>query len=390
MLAICTFFVSSYMLLNIMVIEPAINDHTTNEIKGLLISEPDTPDKPKSKPTDGSDGVLPDFEKLLATNPDTVGWITVPNTVIDYVVVQPQEPKDPEYYLHRDFYGNYSKYGTIFMDYRSKLDSKNLILHGHHMQDGRMFANINYFDDLDFYKKTPVFTFNTLYEKNKWKIISVFKTNTLEWQGEFFNYLRGSFNGDYDFLNFVYELRARSIIDCPVSVNENDTIVTLSTCNYDMEDFRLVVVARKVRDGEDEAVDVSKAKLNPEPLYPDAWYYTYGGNKPTVTSFQDAFNNKKIDWYDGNGKWTSKDDEELHKLLIEGKQNAGRMMKEYLKGRNYLPEQQAEIDEIIQKYKQQIEEASKASMVNDLYAQAIAELDRVRCRDRRRSRQTCR
>jgi len=381
MLAICTFFVSSYMLLNIMVIEPAVNDHTTNEIKGLLVSEADTPDKPKSKPKDGSDGVLPDFEKLLATNPDTVGWVTVPNTVIDYVVVQPQEPKDPEYYLHRDFYGNYSKYGTIFMDYRSKLDSKNMILHGHHMQDGRMFANLNYFDDLKFYKKTPVFTFNTLYEKNKWKIISVFKTNTLEWQGEFFNYLRGSFTGDYDFLNFVYELRARSIIDCPVSLNENDTIVTLSTCNYDMEDFRLVVVARKVRDGEDETVDVSKAKFNPEPLYPDAWYYTYGGSKPTITSFQDAFNNKKIDWYDGNGKWTSKDDEELQRLLIEGKQNAGRMMKEYLKGRNYLPEQQAEIDEIIEKYKKQIEEASKASMVNDLYAQAIAELDRIRTKE---------
>ena len=381
MLAICTFFVSSYMLLNIMVIEPAVNDHTTNEIKGLLVSEADTPDKSKSKPTDGSDGILPDFEKLLATNPDTVGWVTVPNTVIDYVVVQPQEPKDPEYYLHRDFYGNYSKYGTIFMDYRSKLDSKNMILHGHHMQDGRMFANLNYFDDLEFYKKTPVFTFNTLYEKNKWKIISVFKTNTLEWQGEFFNYLRGSFTGDYDFLNFVYELRARSIIDCPVSLNENDTIVTLSTCNYDMEDFRLVVVARKVRDGEDETVDVSKAKFNPEPLYPDAWYYTYGGSKPTITSFQDAFNNKKIDWYDGNGKWTSKDDEELQRLLIEGKQNAGRMMKEYLKGRNYLPEQQAEIDEIIEKYKKQIEEASKASMVNDLYAQAIAELDRIRTKE---------
>lgn len=381
MLAICTFFVSSYMLLNIMVIEPAVNDHTTNEIKGLLVSEADTPDKPKSKPKDGSDGVLPDFEKLLATNPDTVGWVTVPNTVIDYVAVQPQEPKDSEYYLHRDFYGNYSKYGTIFMDYRSKLDSKNMILHGHHMQDGRMFANLNYFDDLEFYKKTPVFTFNTLYEKNKWKIISVFKTNTLEWQGEFFNYLRGSFTGDYDFLNFVYELRARSIIDCPVSLNENDTIVTLSTCNYDMEDFRLVVVARKVRDGEDETVDVSKAKFNPEPLYPDAWYYTYGGSKPTITSFQDAFNNKKIDWYDGNGKWTSKDDEELQRLLIEGKQNAGRMMKEYLKGRNYLPEQQAEIDEIIEKYKKQIEEASKASMVNDLYAQAIAELDRIRTKE---------
>ena len=383
-LAICTFVVSTYMLLNILFIEPAINDHTTSSIRELLVSTDEGESSNTKKKKDGTEGVLSDFSKLLAANSDTVGWITVPNTVIDYVVVQsPQDAQavangeDP-YYLYRDFYGNYTKYGSVFLDYRSTLDSKNMILHGHHMQDGRMFANLMYYNELDFYKQSPVFTYNTLYEKSKWKIISVFKTNTQKWQGEVFNYLRGSFSSDYDFLNFVYELRMRSFIDCPVDVNEHDTIVTLSTCCYDFDDFRFVVVARKVRDGEEETVDVSKAKYSDNPLYPDVWYTYRGGSKPLVTSFQDALNRGDVSWYDGKAQWTEKDDEELARLLNEGKDKAEKMMRESFKKENYATPQQAEIEEIIRKYMTRINEASKASEVNDLYAQAVAELSTVK------------
>ena len=384
-LAIATFIVSSYMLINILVIEPAVNDKTTSSIRSLLVSTDENQNSDTKKSTDGSEGVLSDFSKLLEANPDTVGWITVPNTVIDYVVVQSPEDaqnaaedKDP-HYLFKDFYNNYSKYGTIFLDYRSPLDAKNLLLHGHHMQDGRMFSNIMYYaNDLDFYKKTPVFTFNTLYEKSKWKVIAVIKTNTLSWQGPVFNYLRGNFSSDYDFLNFVYELRMRSIINCPVDVNENDTLVTLSTCAYDFDDFRCIVVARKVRDGEGTEVDVSKAELNPNPLYPDIWYNTYGGVKPVVTSFQDAFNKGEITWYDGEGKWSAKDDEDLAKLLNEGKINAEKMLKESYDRNSYEKEQLKEIDSIIKKYMERINEAAKASEINDLYAQAVAEIQLVK------------
>ncbi len=383
-LAICTFIVSSCMLINILFIEPAINDHTAESIKELLVSTDEGEDSQNKKKTDGSEGVLSDFSKLLEANPDTVGWITVPNTKIDYVVVQsPDDAKtiaeggDP-YYLYRDFYGNDTKYGSVFLDYRSGLDAKNLILHGHHMRDGRMFANLTDFDQLDVYKNTPVFTFNTLYEKNKWKIISIFKTNTLSWQGEIFNYLRGVFSSDYDFLNFVYELRMRSIIDCPVDVNENDTIVTLSTCTYDYEDFRFVVVARKVRDGENPAVDVSKAKYNDDTLYPDIWYEYRGGTKPVVTSFQDAYNKGEITWYDGKGQWSQKDDEELTRLLNEGKDNAEKMLRSSYVKTNYDKAQQDEIEIIIRKYMTQINEAASASEVNELYAQAVAEIGAVK------------
>ena len=386
LIAICTFIVSSYMLINILIVEPAVNDHTTSSIRDLLVSSPDGETSETKKKTDGSDGVLSDFSKLLEANPDTVGWITVPNTVIDYVVVQAPEDaeniakgEDPKY-LYRDFYGNGSKYGTVFLDYRSKLDSKNMILHGHHMQDGRMFANITNFSDLESYKKSAVFTYNTLYEKSKWKIISVFKTNTLASQGPVFNYLRGSFSSPYDFLNYVYELRMRSIIDCPVDVNENDTIVTLSTCTYDFDDFRFVVVARKVRDGEDAKVDTSKAKLADNPLYPDICYDYWGGTKPTVTSFQDAYNKGEIKWYDGTTKWSEQDDEDLVKELVEAKERARTMLSENYPEENYAAEQQREVRSIIRKYMQSINEAADASQVNSFYKQAAAELDNVKTR----------
>ena len=394
-LAICTFLVSSYILIQILVVEPANNDKVTDGIKDMLVSttegEKDDDGNPKNitrLPTDGSEGVISDFSELLKVNPDTVGWINIPNTIIDFVVVKPQDGVDSEYYLHRDFYGNYSKYGTVFMDYRSPLDAKNLIIHGHHMQDGRMFADLAHYVErwgdnygINFYKKTPVFTFNTIYEKSKWKIISFFKTNTLEEQGKFFNYLRGNdFVSDYDFLDFVYQLRVRSLVNCPVDLNEDDTILTLSTCSYDFKDFRTVIVARKVRDGESAEVDVSKAVENPNPLYPDVWYRTYGGTPPTVTSFQEAYNNNEISWYDGDKKWSMNDDEELERVLNEGKKNAENMLKSYIGLKEYADDEYETVQKIFEDYVEKFKNAEDASEVNSLYNEAIAEVGKIKTR----------
>ena len=381
LLAICTFVVSSYMLVNILIVEPTVSDNTNSGIKDLLVSVPEeeSGSTPTKKPTDGSEGSLVDFQKLLEANPDTIGWITIPNTKVDYVVVQPSEDEDKEYYLYRDFYRNDTKYGAIFMDYRSTLDSRNLILHGHHMQDGRMFANITNYDDLDFYKKTPTFTFNTIYEKSEWKIISIFKTNTLEKHGEFFNYLRGDFKNDYDFLNFIYQVRERSIIDCPVDVNENDTLVTLSTCAYDFDEFRFVVVARKVRDGESTKVDVKKADYNPDTLYPDVWYKTYGGTKPTITTFQDAYNNDKIDWYDGKKKdWSKYDDDLLARELSEAKTKSVEKLETYVEKKQYADDEQKKIDELIKTYTEKINDAENISEMKEVYDQALKDIKKVK------------
>lgn len=366
-IAVLTFIVSGTLLVNEIVIKPMIADNTNNAIKDLLISSENGDDddynavapKPK-KIVVGETTVLPEFEDLLKANNDTVGWIKVPNTVIDNVVVQSQT-SDHEYYLKRDFYGNYSDYGTVFMDYRSSIDSRNLILHGHHMNDGRMFANLLNYSDIDFYKKNPAFTYNSIYEKSKWKIISIFKTNTLEEHGEFFNYLRGDFNSDSDFLNYIYQVRERSLIDCPVDVNEDDTLITLSTCAYDFNDFRFVVVARKVREGETAKVDTSKATQNPNILYPDVWYRTYGGTAPKLTTFEEAYQNKEITWYDNphNKKWS------LTKEMIEAQKKAEAEKK--------AEEKKKAEEAAAEKKKQQEEAAAKAAAEKKKQQEAAAQ-----------------
>lgn len=329
---------------------------------------------------DSSWNVRTNFSDLLAQNSDTVGWVAVPMTPIDYVVVQSKDDavksaygEDP-FYLCRDFYGNDYFSGTIFLDFRSPVGSKNMLLHGHSMANGSMFAGVLNFDSLDVYKAAPVLTFNTTKEAARWKIIAVIKTNTYEYHGTPYTYLRSSFGSDYDFLNFVYQLRNRSVIDCPVDVNENDELVTLSTCAYDFDGFRQAIIARKVRPGESTKVDVSKAKYNPSPIYPDVWYSYRGGTKPTETTFQDALNKKKIKWYDGTKKWSKKDDDALTKLIQSYKDNAEKRMRDTVRYNEYSKECSDAIEYVINLYLPVIYQTNYIAGINDLIMQGNAVL----------------
>ena len=110
-------------------------------------------------------------------------------------------------YLYKDFNGNYSDYGSIFMDYRSNkgTDSKNIILHGHNMGVPMMFSELVNYKQLDFYKRTPCITFSSRDKSNEWVVFAAFTTNTKSEDGIFFNYLRGSFNSESEFLNYIYQ-----------------------------------------------------------------------------------------------------------------------------------------------------------------------------------------
>lgn len=247
-----------------------------------------------------------DWDKLKDINDEIVGWVEIKGTNVDYPVLwHESDDRSSQYYLKHDYTGGYNEWGSIFVDYRCSkgVDSKNIVLHGHHMEDGSMFADLmnygGYSGDLDFYKKTPTITFNTPDGNGTYKIISVFKTNTLSSHGEFFNYMVGDFQNEKDFMNYVYNVRVRSLFNCPVDVNEDDELLTLSTCSYEFSEFRTVVVARKVRDGESVKVDTSKASLNTNTVWPNVYYTRFGGSRPEVTDFCTAYDAGKIDWYDG-------------------------------------------------------------------------------------------
>lgn len=303
LLAFFVFFVTAILLIYNLVYLPMQNNAIQSEIQTIFYEGEN-----KGAQEGGTEVKTKDWDALKKINKDIVGWLKLDNTVIDYPVLRDKDDNENyQYYLNHNYKKDYSGYGSVFVDYRCTkgTNSKNVVLHAHHMRDGSMFENLMKYGitagDFDFYKKTPTITFDTPDGDATYKIISVFKTNTLSSHGDFFNYMIGDFNSDSEFMNFVYNVRVRSFFNCPVSVNQDDTLLTLSTCSYEFSDFRTVVVARKVRIGEDAKVDVSKASLNPNPVWPQVYYSSNGGKRPKVTTFKTAYKAGEIDWYDGTG-----------------------------------------------------------------------------------------
>lgn len=177
------------------------------------------------------------FHGLLELNADTAGWIEITDTNISYPVVQGE---DNDYYLTHDFKGERSKAGSIFMDFRNQIGEtfdKNIVLYGHRMKDGTMFAGLRAYLKQDFFDKHRVFRFETLYEEYEAEVFAVYRTTTS------FDYIRTSFADNREFLNFVDEIKERSIYKTDTTIGANDVILTLSTCDYllDAEEGRLVL-----------------------------------------------------------------------------------------------------------------------------------------------------
>lgn len=255
------------------------NKNQTEELAALVTeSEENYPAEPS--------WVQPKYRELYNQNNDFVGWITVPNTAINHPVMQSD---DNEYYLRRDFYKNYLRRGTVFMDYRNDPENLNVntILYGHNYLDSTMFSDLEKYKDIEFYKTAPVIEFNTIYADHKWKVFAVFLTTASpELDNNYvFNYIY-PFMTESSFEEFIDEVAKRSLYDTGVEVLPTDKILTLSTCTRDMditskqENARCVVMARLVREGEDESVDTSQATVNPNPKYPQLWYDKYGIENP--------------------------------------------------------------------------------------------------------------
>jgi sortase B len=226
-------------------------------------------------------GMLPEFTALYAKNKDIKGWITIPGTDIDYPVV---ETSDNDKYLHTGFNNQPSKSGTLFLDFRDTIEpfSQDLIIYGHNLKDGQMFNQLDKYerrannDYLGFYNSSPVITFNTLYSRDKWKIFAVFVTTAdSSYTGSLY-YLNTGFGSDEDFNSFITGVRKRSFINTGVDVSPSDKLLTLSTCDYnypmtdDGEYARLVVMARRVRNG--ESLVVGKATINDSVLFPECYF----------------------------------------------------------------------------------------------------------------------
>ena len=301
--SLLVFIVAAWALIYHAVYRPIEEQKLNGDIQKIAHS---TEEKEGGETPNKGKGSSINWDDLLKVNKEIVGWIQINGTKIDYPVLWHKgDDITGQYYLNHNYKRDYDSYGCIFLDYRctSGMNSKNIVLHGHHMNDGSMFAGLMDYGgtegNLDFYKKHPTIKFDTPQGDGVYKIISVYKTNTLSAHGEFFKYMVGDFQNDKDFMNYVYNTRIRSLINCPVDVNEDDELLTLSTCSYEYTNFRTVVVARRVRIGETSKVDTNKASLNGNAVWPEVYYSSRGGKRPTVTDFCTAYEKQQIDWYDG-------------------------------------------------------------------------------------------
>ena len=263
------------------------NENLYNDLSDLRGQAPTTS-------IDSPEEYVDEFAALYERNKDFVGWVEIEGTPLNYPVVK---GKDNDYYLTHNFDGKRERHGTPFMDYRNDIDrlNANTVLHGHNMKsDNQMFSELeNYYkgkNAINYYRQHPVIKFDTLNAKMEWKIFAVFACGVNTKDEDFlayYDYLMASSEEDY--MKWVEEFKSRSIYDIPVDVQVGDNLLTLSTCYYEKEDQRLVVVARRVRDGESSEVDVNAVTKNPDPKP----LYTESKQEDTSSDFDynDILNN---------------------------------------------------------------------------------------------------
>lgn len=174
--------------------------------------------------------VLPtvDFEALRETGPDIIGWLTLPDTAINYPVTQAD---DNEYYLHHLYDGTYNKTGCLFADYENQEDfsDRNTIIYGHNMRDGSMFAALNEYDGQSYFDGHPQMYLVTPGGGYVVEIFTAFVAKPSE-SGSDTSPWRLSFKDDGAYTTWLSEMAGRSVIETDVTVTSSDKVLTLSTC----------------------------------------------------------------------------------------------------------------------------------------------------------------
>lgn len=233
--------------------------------------------------------MLENFEPFMEQNPDTAGFLSVPNTSINDIVVQ---TTDNEYYLDKDFDRNKNQAGAIYIDFRciandyDDKQSDNIIIYGHNQANGTRFGTLKKYKikkdstgNFSFYQQNPTFTFTNLYNEYTYKIIAMFVIEVEPFQTrdgiifDYHNYVK--FAGERNFDKFKENVLARTAVNTGVDFEKGDKFITLSTCSNEFEPSRFVVIGRRVRDGESPEVDTSLSEINTDMLEPD-YSFIYG------------------------------------------------------------------------------------------------------------------
>ena len=169
-----------------------------------------------------------DFTDLIRKNNETVGWIKVNNTNVNYSIVQ---HNDNEYYLRHDFYKNYNIAGWVYGDFRDdfKYFGNNTILYSHNMTNRTMFGSLTWCLKESWYtnEDNQYIKISTPYSNTIWKIFSIYTIKPEVY------YLKTYFDTDEEHTEFINTIKDRSIYNFNEDISYKDKILTLSTCTDD-------------------------------------------------------------------------------------------------------------------------------------------------------------
>jgi SrtB family sortase len=218
---------------------------------------------------DSNAGLTERAKMLLRMNKDIIGWITIPETEVDYpVVLDPGEiwedtpGYDGEhhwanwYYLDHDLDGSYKREGTLFMDWRDVFgssedeQSENLVIYGHNMANNTMFGSLRrYRQDYGYYEGNEFITLSSNYRDYDYVIFG-YRIASGNWYTDFVYWDMEELDSEDDFNYYYSNIMNYSMINPGLDVKYGDKLLTLSTCYSDEDNSRFIIVARRLRPGE--------------------------------------------------------------------------------------------------------------------------------------------
>ena len=217
-----------------------------NKTPGLAFEQDNANEDEDENSAETEPEVLEDYKTLLNMNKDLIGWLKIADINIDYPVMQ---TNDNTYYLDHNFDKKYDKNGCLFLDYQCDVINRNtnLIIYGHNMQSGNMFGRLDKYSSEEYYKEHPKFEFDTIYEKGAYEIVYVFRSKIYNEDAVVFKYYQFlDVQSEKEFDSNMAEMAKISLYDTGITPKYGDELLTLSTCDYQENNGRFVIVARKI------------------------------------------------------------------------------------------------------------------------------------------------
>lgn len=219
------------------------NGQTTQATENTEATQETTEATESTAPTEPV--MLDGYKEIYEMNDHVVGWIKMEGTKLDYPVMQ--TPDDPNYYLYRSFDKTDSARGSVYAREVCDIDepSDNITLYGHNMADGSMFACLNAYTHKNAWENNSLIFFDTLYEYHTYKIFAVFKTSANIGEGFSYHQFVDAEN-EQEFNDFVAKCKELSFYDTGITPVYGDKLICLSTCEYTLDNGRLVAAAVRI------------------------------------------------------------------------------------------------------------------------------------------------